>query len=150
MIVYRLSRKKFIHDLSGKGAELFGGRWNSKGFAMLYTTESKSLATLEILVHVHNDEIPVDYCCITLDIPDDIETLNTNKLISHWKDISNETYTQKIGTDFVNANNHLVLKVPSAIIDTEFNYLINPHHTLAKKIKIIQVQEFSFDKRLIK
>ena len=148
MIVYRLSSGEFKNDLSGTGAKLFGGRWNSTGLKALYTTEHISLAVLEILVHVKSYRQPTDYHLITIEIPETAEiiTIDHDKLKRNWKD--DLTHGQYIGDEFLIANQSLVLKVPSAIVEQENNFLINPAHPDAEKIKIRSSKIFMFDKRL--
>ena len=72
MIVYRIARKEFISDLSGKGAELFGGRWNEKGIPAFYTSSSLSLAALEILVHTDRSLPPCDMAYAKVYVPDEM------------------------------------------------------------------------------
>ncbi len=150
MIVYRLSKAKFAGDLSGKGAEKSGGRWNSKGVAMVYTSESRSLCTVEIAVHTPLGNIPNDYELITIEIPDDIKIgeIALSDLPVDWKSIPHSHSTQEIGDKFISKGRNLVLKVPSAVVQGEFNYLINPHHPEHTNVKIKSKDPFSFDERL--
>ncbi|WP_080903128.1 RES family NAD+ phosphorylase [Parabacteroides sp. Marseille-P3160] len=149
MIVYRLSKKEFADDLSGKGAEICGGRWNSKGVAMIYTSESRALCTAEIAVHTSLTNIPTDYRIITIEIPDNsIIALDINDFPEDWDAIPNSYSTQKLGNTFVVKNAFLTFKVPSAVVHGDFNYVINPRHKYINKVKIIDISPFSFDKRL--
>jgi RES domain-containing protein len=152
MIVFRLSKTKFAKDLSGKGAEKSGGRWNSKGVAMLYTSESRALCTTEIAVHTALGNIPFDYCLTGIEIPDNIVVfaINIADLAPEWKDFPHYNFTQKIGDGFVENKEYLVLKVPSAVVQGDYNYLINPAHPDFRLIKIIDIEPFSFDERLFK
>jgi len=148
MIIYRLAIETYKNDLSGTGSKLFGGRWNSVGLAVLYTTQNISLAVLEILVRTDMQTIPISYHLIKIDIPNAIEPqlISSDKLKKDWKnDIG---YTQWMGDEFIKSGNSLLLKVPSAIIDEENNYVINPKHSDFKKVKIVKVNKFQFDKRL--
>ena len=148
MIIYRLAIETYKNDLSGTGSKLFGGRWNSVGLAVLYTTQNISLAVLEILVRTDMQTIPISYHLIKIDIPNAIEPqlISSDKLKKDWKnDIG---YTQWMGDEFIKSGNSLLLKVPSAIVDEENNYVINPKHSDFKKVKIIKVNKFQFDKRL--
>ncbi len=149
MIIYRLAAKMYKDDLSGTGAKLFGGRWNSVGLAGLYTTENISLAVLEILVRVGMQTIPISYHLVKIEIPDAIQPLaiSIGKLRKDWKDDTG--YTQWMGDEFLRSANALILKIPSAIVDEENNFLINPKHGDFKKVKIVSVSKFQFDKRLI-
>lgn len=147
MIVYRLSLKEYCEDLSGAGAKIYGGRWNYPGTAVIYTTENISLAVLEILVRADKSTIPPDYMLLRIDIPDSLTATNIakSKLKKDWKDDVDNT--QFIGTEFAKNNQGVILKVPSAVVDEEHNYIINPSHPDMKKIKIKQVTAFKFDKR---
>jgi RES domain-containing protein len=150
MIVYRLSKSKFADDLSGKGAEKSGGRWNSKGTAMIYTSESRALCTTEIAVHTPLGNLPLDYKLISIEISDDIliQELAKEDLPPDWKSIPHTHATQEIGDKFISAQLFAVLKVPSAVVQDEFNYLINPGHKESGKIKIKSIEPFNFDMRL--
>lgn len=149
MIVYRFAKKKFANDLSGKGAEICGGRWNSRGVAMVYTSESRALATTEIAVHTSMTNIPTDYCIISIEIPEDsIFIPEITILPKDWTEIPPKIASQKFGDKFIRENNYLVLKVPSVVVEGDFNYLINPRHKDISKVRIVKVSSFSFDKRL--
>lgn len=149
MIVYRLTSGAYMNDLSGTGAKLFGGRWNSTGNSVVYTTEHISLAVLEILVHIKTYNRPLDYYLVTIEIPESFNkpiTIQPQKLKPNWQDDAN--YGQSIGDDFLASGKSLILKVPSAIIEEENNFLINPGHPDADKIKIRSTKKFIFDQRL--
>ena len=148
MTVYRICNPQFSEDLSGTGAKIFGGRWNSKGIAMLYTSEHISLAVLEMLVHNRFTDFTIDLNLLHIAIPDSItETeVNNNKLKTAW--INDFEYTRFMGDQFLKAGTHAILKVPSAVIQEEHNFIINPLHADFKKIKIIQTIAFRTDKRL--
>jgi len=150
MIVFRLSKSKHSKDLSGKGAEKFGGRWNSKGVALLYTSDSRALCTAEIAVHTPLGNIPFDYEVILIKIPDNIiiPELEISELPEDWKSIPHSHSTQEIGDKFIDDGKFLAIKVPSAVVQGEFNYLINPDHTDFKSISIEKTEPFTFDARL--
>jgi RES domain-containing protein len=151
MIVYRLSKTKFAGDLSGKGAEISGGRWNSKGVAMVYTSESRALATTEIAVHSSLANIPLDYNIINIEIPDNlIFEPNVSDLPADWSDIPPRLPSQQFGDRFILENKYLVMKIPSAVVQGDFNYIINPKHKDINLLKIISISPFSLDKRLFK
>ncbi|MEN9569059.1 MAG: hypothetical protein RL172_290 [Bacteroidota bacterium] len=134
--------------MSGTGAKLYGGRWNSPGFAALYTAENISLAVLEILVRTSKENLPPAYCLIKLSVPDNAPAIiiQQSKLKKGWED--DIAYTQWMGDEFLKAGEALMLKVPSAIVTAENNYIINPRHADFKKIKVADADAFSFDKRL--
>ncbi len=150
MIVYRLSKSRYAKDLSGKGAEKSGGRWNSKGTALIYTSGSRALCTTEIAVHTPLGNIPIDYELISIEIPDKIivQALKEPELPHDWKTFPHPYSTQKIGDKFVLSGKFMVIKVPSVVVQGEFNYLINPNRKDIKNIKIKSIESFHFDERL--
>ena len=152
MIVFRLSKEKYKDDLTGKGAEQSGGRWNSKGNALVYTSESRSLCTTEVAVHIPLGNIPFNYCLVTIEIPDDAEimTIQAAALPPDWASLSHPGSTQAIGDKFLKDGKFLVLKVPSAVVQGDFNYLINPAHKKASSIKVVHTEPFNFDPRLFR
>jgi RES domain-containing protein len=150
MIVYRLAKTAYSHDLSGKGAEKAGGRWNSRGVAMVYTSESRALCTVEIAVHTPLGILPKDYHLITIKIPDGIKIYEIlpNELPADWDSIPHSGKTQLLGDAFVKKNEFAVMKAPSAVVQGDSNYLINPNHKDAGKIQILNVEPFIFDQRM--
>lgn len=152
MIVYRLCKKSYAHDLSGRGAEISGGRWNSKGIAALYTSNSRSLSVMEIIVHVPAGIIPKDYCMVTIEVPDNaiIKILEPKDLPDNWSRSPISALTQRIGNTFLSGQKALMLKVPSAIVKDEWNYILNPVHKDFSKVKITGVEPFAFDVRLFR
>ena len=151
MIVYRLCRKAHAGDLSGRGAELNGGRWNGKGMAVVYTSASRALCLVEIMVHMPAGIIPKDFYLVSVSIPDNsIITIDSKDLPDNWSKNPVPASTQKIGNAFITGQEALVLKVPSAIVKDEWNYLINPSHKDFKKVKIVDTEAFSFDGRWFK
>lgn len=150
MIVYRISQGKYKEDLSGTGAEMYGGRWNNKGTKMLYTASSIALAMAEVTVHVDHSILPEDFYVIYIEIPDTQIPKVTLKELSHfnWNSHPPSFQTQEIGDKFIAANDFIALRVPSAVVPGEFNILVNPDHKAKSSIKVIDVQPFPFDKRL--
>jgi RES domain-containing protein len=147
MIVYRICNEKFKDDISGNGAKQYGGRWNSKGIAMLYSSEHISLSALEMLVHNHFQDfaIPLSLLKIALPTATNIKEIKNAKLKHEWQ--NDASYTKLIGNEFVKSETDLFLKVPSAIVPEEFNVLINPMHKDFKKVKIVEQKIFKTDKR---
>ncbi len=148
MIVYRISNAAFKNDISGTGARLNGARWNSKGIAMLYTTESISLAVLEMLVNTQFQDYSIELDLLFIQLPDEaaITEIKLGKLKNNWKE--DPSYTKFIGDEFIKQNHSPILKVPSAIINEEYNFLANPLHPNFKKIKILKTKSFWPDERL--
>lgn len=152
MIVYRLSKKEYINDISGYGSERNGGRWNEKGRPALYTASSRALAVLEVAVHVPFGIMPINYYMATIEVPDDANILEIKiaDLPNNWNSNPIIKATQFIGEDFLKENKHLILKVPSASVGGDYNYIINPAHPDFKTVTIKHTEPFEFDSRLFK
>lgn len=148
MTVYRLTAEKFKSDLSGNGAAIYGGRWNPVGMVMLYTSESRALANLELLVHTIPDVIPVGYYILDIDIPETAPLLEITEkqLPEDWRNM--EHVTQLIGYDVFKQKMYLGIKVPSASVPHECNYLMDPAHPEFHLIKITGAEPYTFDERL--
>lgn len=145
MIVWRLCKKEYA-DLSGQGAFLYGGRWNSQGSPVVYTASSLSLACLEILVALPHLKIPEGYVSLEISIADSINSEHYDRHIDSIKKAEN---CRNIGDNWLAEKRSSILKVPSVIIPQESNILINPLHQDAHKIKIKRMLPFTFDPRLL-
>lgn len=148
MVVFRISRTEFASDLSGEGARLFGGRWNKKEYPCIYTAASRALALLEYTVNVSIDEMPLVLSMLSLEIPDDIITIDLADLPDNWNESPAPAATKDIGTKFLINGLAPILKLPSVIIPQEFNYLLNTKHALSKEFKIVEINEFFYDPRI--
>ena len=150
MVVYRISECRYIKSLSGVGAALFGGRWNSKDVYMVYTSQSGALAMLEAIVHIGKVPKPGLYCMATIEIPDDsIETLKLEMLPAEWQNNPPPNNLKSIGDRFIESNKYAALKVPSVFITDEHNYLLNPAHPEFKKVRITSEKPIRIDNRLL-
>lgn len=150
MILYRIAKCNYAADLSGAGARLYGGRWNSIGQPMVYMAASPSLAVLEVLVHLPPSIFPANFCLAEFDISDNsILTADNASLPDDWQDVSPPIALKRLGDAFLKQNKYLLMKVPSVIVPQEFNYLLNPLHADAAKIKLVEKKPFSFDARLV-
>ena len=148
MIVYRISDCRYINDLSGKGAAQYGGRWNNIDTYMVYTAQSRSLALLEAVVHI--GKVPATgYCMAEIELPDDsIQIFPANKLPVDWMLNPPPDYLKVIGDNFIRSGKYLALEIPSVLMMEEHNYLLNPAHSLFKKVKIIHERGITIDERL--
>ena len=152
MIVYRIAKAKWRNDLSGTGAKLWGGRWNSPGKPMLYTSQSISLALLEMMANTPFEIlINNDYYIIEIEIPQlKPSTLNKEDLPPDWNKFPYNPMTQKIGDKWLQREDNLIFEVPSAIIPLESNYVLNPNHSKYDKVFINTSYSLEVDNRLIK
>lgn len=150
MVVWRLTlRKHSVPD--GEGARRYGGRWNKPGTPVVYTSGTLSLAALEYLVHVDSDILPDGLVSIRAIIPDSLkmEVINASDLPLEWKDKIIPVRLQQLGTDWVTHAKSAVLRVPSVVIEHEWNYVLNPRHPEFSQITWEAAKVFSFDQRLV-
>ena len=149
MRAFRLCRANFpVYD--GEGARRVGGRWNSKGTRVLYMSENRSRAVLEILVHLAAS-LPDRYVLGAAEIPDAVavEVLNETRLPADWStlDPREQELTRRIGDEWVAEQRSAVLSVPSVILG-ERNYVLNPAHPNFPRIAFAEPVPFRFDRRL--
>lgn len=153
MRVFRIEREKYLDEtLLGVGASVTdANRWNSANTFLVYTSESRALAILEISVHLDlSEDLPTDRYILEIDIPEKVPfyELDTRDLPKRWDSKPPSLETQFIGDDFVRSNEAAVLKVPSAVIPEEFNFLINPAHPDSASIRVLSAKPLRFDQRL--
>lgn len=150
--LWRIERKKYKDNfLKGEGARLFGGRWNSKGNPMVYTSENLALAAWEKRVHFERTPagmVPmsaVDLIAVKLSAPDSLEVIDIDTLDKDWW--KKEEITRDIGDQWIKNGNSLLLKIPTVLMQRGVNYLVNPAHPKIDQVKIIETLDFDFDIR---
>lgn len=149
MLLYRISSPQYAGDLSGNGAKLYGGRWNDKGVAMVYLASTRALAMMELLVHLRPDDLERAYTITVFEVPDNkIYKLDLSLLPNEWKTDENKHLLAKLGRKFVDESKFLLMEVPSVLVEEESNYVLNPLHIDAAKVKLVSQRSFSFDHRL--
>jgi len=147
MEVYRITLAKYAKQLIAPGSE---ARWNSRGYFVIYTAGSRALASLENLVHRDSEGLKSLFKVIVISLPDEIgiAEISIKGLSENWTKSNNLYLTRQIGNTWLTSLSSCVLKVPSAVIKGEFNFLINPAHPSFSTIKIESLEEFEFDSRL--
>lgn len=147
MQVFRIGLAKYTNSLNASGR---AARWNPNDIEMIYTAGSRSLACLENVVHRNQIGLNQSFKVMTIEIPDDllILTIQQKNLQEDWTEFHQMPITQKMGENWINEAKSTVLSVPSAIINAEYNYLINPKHPDFKSIKLLKSEIFIFDKRI--
>ncbi|MEO1483633.1 MAG: RES domain-containing protein [Myxococcota bacterium] len=148
---YRLVKPRYsTSPFDGEGARRFGGRWNSHGVAVAYASSSVSLAALEVLVHLQNQEILRTFVLCSIALSErSIETLETDRLPSDWRSEPASQSTKTIGDTWVESGSSMALRVPSTVVPVETNILLNPtHRRFRKAVLTVQTQDFEFDPRL--
>lgn len=148
MEVFRVCRTKWSKDFSGEGARLFGGRWNRKGTPCIYTASSRSLAILEYSVNISLDDIPRSLSLVAIRIPDMHLLLKMEDLPGNWRDVPAPSSTREFGNGLLLEKKHLIIRLPSAVIPQEFNYVINPLHPALKQCEVIRVEDLVYDVRI--
>lgn len=136
---------------TGGGAKAYGGRWNSPGTAIVYAASSASLAILEMLVHLQVQDLMRRYVIFEVSFDESlIESIDPAALPRTWRRQPSPAAARRVGDDWVAERRSAVLRLPSAIVPTEWNYLLNPAHADFAKIAIGLKQPIKFDPRLVK
>jgi RES domain-containing protein len=151
LTVWRITTARHADTaFSGEGARRYGGRWNPKGVPMVYTAGSQSLAMLELLVQ--DDPLRAHYVMIPATLPArlKIEYITIGDLPDDWRSPESREQLRAMGADWCRSGSSAVLAVPSSVIPSETNYLLNPLHPSFGKIAVGAAQEFVTDLRLIR
>lgn len=148
MVVYRITLAKWAESLTGSG---YPARWNSKGYHVIYCAGSRALACLENLVHRSGEGLNAGFKIASFHIPDSVSVkeILLNDLPPGWHTVGGYPVCREIGKKWVEEQHSCTLKVPSSIIQDEWNLLINPSHPEFGQISIKSVCDFSFDTRLV-
>ncbi|QAA82399.1 RES domain-containing protein [Aequorivita sp. H23M31] len=147
MKIYRLTKTQFDDDLKGTGAKLYGGRWNHIDIPCIYTAESRALSILEYSVNVNIDFIPRALSMCVFEIEEDqIYSVKEEDLPGNWKQTPAPKSTKDFGTKLLEEG-HSIIKIPSIIIPTEFNYILNPF-VGNTAFKFVEARDFIFDLRI--
>ncbi len=148
MKVYRICSRKNSKDISGIGAALYGGRWNKKGVPVLYTGASKEIALLETMVHTPPLLIP-KLDLLTIEIPDNsISEVTIDDLPENWTSYPAPALLAEIAHKWIVEGKSIALKVPSCIIHSSHNYILNCGHSEYSSVVIESIEPFYFDTRL--
>ena len=151
MIVYRIAKDVYAHDLSGTGARAHGGRWNKKGTSIVYTASSPALATVEFLVHVDPILQPSSLRLVSIEVPDSASAsaIEPASLPEDWATYPPPGKLADIGTHWAESQRTLVLRVPSAVVVGDENVLLNPTHPEFSSVSVVKDTAYPFDPRLL-
>jgi RES domain-containing protein len=149
-VAWRIVHRRFAKiAFTGEGARLYGGRWNSQGHLVIYAAQSQSLATLEILVHLDSEGLLRHFVAIPVTIPPHlIERLCASALPKHWRTYPAPRSLQALGDAWLARASSPVLQVPSVVIPSESNFLLNPAHPHFRKLRLGKPLPFLLDPRL--
>lgn len=149
MQIYRLCKTEFAKDLTGTGAKLYGGRWNKINTPCIYAASSRALAVLEFSVNVNELLIPDNLSMVTLEIEQkSVKEVLFRNLPKDWKQCPFSAATQDLGT-YLLEKGARILKVPSAVIEQEYNFILNPL-AAPPAFKLVEITDYPYDRRIKK
>lgn len=148
----RLWRISTFSNLSGEGGLLAPGRWHSRGRQIVYLADHPALALLETIVHLQVDaqDLPNDYKLLAVEVPDEltIEIVDISRLKTTWR--TDLESSRRLGDEWADSRRKALLSVPSVIVPSAFNFVLNPSHPESKKVRVVNVTNIAFDPRLLK
>ena len=149
MEIYRISSSKYAKKLTASGS---ANRWNIFGQKVIYAGSSRSLSTLELIVHQGSVKTGISYKVMVINVADEdhlIRQIMINDLPKNWRELNAYPKLQKIGSDWYQSQDSLLLKVPSAVIPKEYNYIINTEHPeFMQCVQLVRIENYFWDKRL--
>ena len=150
LTAWRITKRKHAKAaFSGEGARKYGGRWNSPGVPVVYTAQSQSLAVLEIVVHLESTDVLAKYVLIGVEIDEAlIQNMEASRLPRNWRADPAPLSLRAIGDEWALSLASAVLRVPSTLVPSENNFLLNPLHPDFCKLRIADPISFRFDPRL--
>jgi RES domain-containing protein len=150
MEVFRISKEVYSSALTSSGG---ANRWNVRGQQVIYTGSSRSLSSLELIVHKGAVVPSESYRVMVISIAEDdylYKQVQIKDLPLNWRTFAAYSILQKIGSDWITSQETLVLKVPSAVIPYEYNYVINTEHSeFSSKVHLVRTEEYFWDSRLL-
>ncbi len=150
IVAYRIVKKEYAASMwSGEGAREFGGRWNSKGVAVVYACENRSLAAMEQLVHVVPPRVLRGFVISSVQFDEDqVERVKMKALPAGWDRKVPPASLRRFGDEWVARGESVALAVPSAVVRGEWNYLLNPAHGEFRALIKSRPATFGYDRRL--
>ena len=151
MQVWRLFPERFRNTaFTGVGGLYAASRWNHLGAAMVYTATSRALAALEFFVNLEPNEAPDELLLAEATVPDEfIEQLNVSLLPADWRELNNEA-CRDLGSGWAGSGRSLALQVPSAVVEGDWNVLLNPRHAEFGRVRIAEPRPFRYDERMFR
>jgi len=148
---WRIVKAKYAETaFDGESAAIAGGRWNSQGNRVIYTSESAALATLELLVHMGRSRSLQEYLIFSCSFSETlVDDFDTTQLPDNWRTFPGPPSLKVLGDQWIANQSSAILRVPSVVIETDSNYLLNPAHRDFKHVTISPGQRFELDLRLL-
>ncbi len=151
LTAYRIAKARHARAaFSGEGARIAGGRWNQPGQAAVYASASLALAAIETFVHLGEDALHIEFVYFRVEIPDAVTVQRCRRPPPHWRAEPPEPESMRYGSKWLRTGRTVVLEVPSAIVPSEKNYLLNPGHPDFRKLRLGRALPFVFDPRMWK
>ena len=149
-MVCRLVKTRFASNpFDGEGARLFGGRWNHPGVRCSYASDTAALAILEVLVHLKTPGLLDHYSICRASFDDSlVARLPAGGLPEDWRSFPAPASTRSLGGRWIAEGAGAVLRVPSTIVPSEFNFVLNPGHPSFSMIQVLPAEPFGVDRRL--
>lgn len=151
MRIWRICRRAFARKpLEGRGGLTVAGRWHTPSRLVAYASESLALASLEVLVHCDMDLLPRDLVAVEIEAPATvrIQEVLPSELPRAWRAYPAPRRLQEIGNQRLDRGHSAILRVPSVLVPTESNFLINPVSPEFRKLRVVRRFKFAFDERL--
>jgi RES domain-containing protein len=146
MVLWRISRHCDLEGIGGLGA---AGRWHYAGHRIVYLAETPASALVEVCVHTSANDVPPEFTLLKIEGPDlDTPSVSIDALPDNWR--TQLDVTRDLGTDWLEKNESVLLRVPSAIVPETMNCLFNPVHRQAKEFRVVEAIAYPFDARLKK
>jgi RES domain-containing protein len=149
MEVFKICKEEYSGSLKSSGS---ANRWNLRGQNVIYSGSTRSLATLELVVRRSSIAPVNNYKVMVISIADDdylFKQIHINELAENWRTLAVYSSLQEIGSKWYISQGSLILKVPSAVIPYEYNYMINTEHPdFSKNVRIVKVEDYFWDNRL--
>ena len=153
IVAWRLIKARHVAiAFDGEGARLEGGRWNPKGVPVVYLSDHPALAALETFVHLKNAATKIEFMMFRVEIPAEVSVLELTvaTLPASWRDEPPTLETMAVGERWVREGKSAILKIPSVLVPAAANFVLNPRHPEAAKVRTDQGEKFSFDPRMWK
>ncbi|MGA3039213.1 MAG: RES family NAD+ phosphorylase [Bryobacteraceae bacterium] len=148
--LWRLYRAVHGPGLDGLGGLLAAGRWHALGERVVYFGGSAAIVVLERLAHTDPDLLPGDLWLARFEFPAPVLETKVEELATlpaNWN--QDENATRRIGGQWRQQGSSCLLAVPSAILPEESNFVLNPEHPDAQRLRLVRDRRFTFDPRLI-
>lgn len=150
-VAYRIVKARHARTaLSGEGARIAGGRWNRPGDAAVYASASLALAAIETFVHLGEDAVHLRFVAFRIDIPDNVPVTRCRRPPAHWRAEPPDESSMRYGSNWLRRGRTAVLEVPSVIVPSERNFLLNPAHPDFARLRVSKPTTFAFDPRMWK